>query len=332
MMNRIFLKFFLFCSFFLFTQPLTASPFSIDFPPKEHLDPQDYLLIQEQLRAIDLYPLLHKLYPPNQGFTTIEDFYNRSSRGLSQILIDEERGFFPLQNLEKIGNGGDNCFVCCVPFGNNRSFLLDKIINELKTTGFNGYFYYRKGGFPNPTGKEIQYAGVPYCFKIFMMLEASKLGFNKVMWIDAACMPLRDPTPLFEWLDQQGSLCYGWHPYPSAWIYILPSTWQLLKGLTGTNVLADRHLTTRIFGLKMDTILAEKLINEYYKFVELGTPFLSCFPEEFVLSSIMGKSDYSSQWEYYPYDILRGADEPDDTEEKIQERRDQGYFFYHLRH
>lgn len=311
--------------------PYSTNPFAISFDQKLELNDSDYRYIQDQIRAINISPLLFELYPKDQNYTTIEDFLGRCSKGISQTLIDEEKGLFPTRDLLKIGKGSDNCFVCCVPYDGIRDVMLDKIVNELRKTGFNGYFYLRKGGFPNPTGKEIQYVGVPYCFKIFMMLEAHNLGFNKVIWVDSACLPLCDPSYLFEWLDYHGALLSGWNTHYSMWRYILPSTWRLLKDLTGIDVLQGRYVHTRIFGLKMASTLTKKLIKEYYEFVELGTPFLSCYPEEFVLTALLGKFDYAC-WGLYPFGIIHVAEQNEIFSECTRQAREHGYFFYQMRH
>lgn len=312
--------------------PIPKSPFAIDFIPKKNLQSQDYIDIQQEIQTIDIKSTLFSLYPNDQGYTTFEDFYSRCSRGLRQKMIDPERGLFPIQKLVKIGHGGDNCIVCCAPYDGNRSQLIDSLTKELVNTGFNGYFLTLIGGFPNPTGREIQYVAVPYSFKIFMMLEAYYLGFNKVIWIDTACFPLQDPTPLFSYLETTGSLLTGWQSFPWAWRYILPSTHEVLKNVTGTDVLNVPYVCTRVFGLKMNTDMAKKLIREYYSLVEIGTPFLSCYPEEFAITALLGKPDFSS-WQLYPYAILRGADnEEPDSQEIINQRRAEGYFFYHVKH
>ena len=71
--------------------------------------------------------------------------------------------------------------VSFASYDKNYYTLLKSIPAALEKCGFNGYFLYRMGGFPNPTGIEIQYIGVPYAFKIFMMVEAQKMGFDQVL-------------------------------------------------------------------------------------------------------------------------------------------------------
>lgn len=301
------------------------NPFLIYYPKKTELTDQDYIAVQEKLRKINLDPLLEQLYVPNQGLCPLAEFKRRCTKGTTQILIDPEKGLFPVKKLEKIGNGSDMCIVNCCPYNGEYHKLIQAIPKALEDLGFNGYFYYRIGGFPNPTGKEIRYAGVPYCFKIFMMREAQQLGFNKVLWIDTSMLPIKDPTPLFSIIDQQGSLisaCY--YPEHSR---IFPKTRQLLKDLTGTDICVNvRHFATQVFGLKMDAEKTKKMIDSYYKFVEMGTPFLSCFPEEFVFASLMEKT--ARDWpSIYIFSLLR-YEEADG----IEKAKNDGCYFYLRKH
>jgi hypothetical protein len=309
---------------------LHANPFLIDFPLKEELTHEDYIEVQQKLRAIDIRPLLEELYVPNQGLQDISDFASRTSRGIRRVLIDPEKGLYPKKKLEKMGCGGECCIVSCAPFDGVRNICLEGIQEALRLTGFNGYFYYRLGGFPNPTGKEIRYAGVPYCLKIFMLIEAQKLGFNKLLWIDSACLPIRDPTPLFQWMDQTG--IYFHQNRENLLAYILPSTRQLLKDLTGTDVVHAIRIRAALFGLKMDSPLAKELIEDYYRMVELGTPFLSCFPEEFVLAALLGKLRYPtllpSPFPFLPDPVELGKE----TQEKRSKWLQDGYFFSFIKH
>ncbi len=319
--------------FFFCASQLLANPFFIHFPEKENLTDEDYLEIQRQLREINVDPLIESMYPKGEDFTHYEDIYARCVHGLKQKLIDPEKNNTPIQSLEKINEGSDMCFVSCVPFSGKYVALVQSLAGELKKLGFNGYLLYQAGGFPNPTGKEIRYVGVPYSFKIFMMLEAKKLGFNKVIWIDSAVLPLRDPTPLFTWLDQHSTLLRRFHTPKDTSRFIFPQTNKLLMDLTGTDILHGHFVNTIIFGLKMNSWQAKKIIEEYYAMAELGTPFLSCFPEEFVLSAIIGRKQFKAL-KKHSFDLLRNAKEEGQLEnaEGIETIRKKGTFFFHRTH
>jgi hypothetical protein len=311
---------------------LNANPFTIDFPAKEDVSNEEYLLIQEQLRKIDISLLVKNLYVSDGTYALFGDFLSRSSRGLRQTFINPQKGQFPIRKLEQIGSKTDRCIVTCVPHDGIYPDLVKRLPEILRKVGFDGFFLYHIGGFPNPTGEEIQYAGVPYCFKIFMMLEAYKLGFNEVLWIDSAAYPLTDPAPLFDWIEKYEILLLQ-KKFTERGSFILPATRQLLKGLTDTDVAISSntpYICMAVFGLKMNSPRVQELIKTYYSFVKLGTPFLSCFPEEFVMTAIMGQKPFQAR-PSHAFKLLKGFQGVDNAS-KIKRVKKEGYYFYHLKH
>ncbi len=302
-MRTIFYKAFLFIS-----TTCLANPFLINIPAKEHLEEADFIEIQAKLRSLNTQLLIDNLYPKELPFTWFwqkpslqkkSDFVGRISRGARQTLIDISLDKKPLKELIKINEGGDSCIVSFASYDGIYPSLLDAMPKALKKTGFNGHFLLLKGGFPNPTGNEIQYSAVPYSFKIFALLEAKKLGFHKVLWLDTALVPLKDPKPLFDWIEKTG--CF-FHPRKNAKRYLLPQTQALLLKKTGVDMYETPCIRARIIGLDLSTQKVQSLIRDYYHMVELGTPFLSCFPEEFVLGALLGKS--KENWPFQPFTNL----------------------------
>ncbi|MBM3198104.1 MAG: hypothetical protein FJZ58_02460 [Chlamydiae bacterium] len=276
--------------------PLFANPFLIDYPEKEFLQEEDYRLIQEKLHSLSIAPTLDDLYPKSLPFTwpwqkkplrEKSDFQGRAERGIRQVLIESSSGKTPKKELIKINQGSDYCIVSYSSLNGVYPELLQKIPKALEQTGFQGYFLSLLGAFPNPTGKEIRYAGVPYCFKLFAMLEAKKLGFHKVLWIDAALLPLRDPTPLFHCIEDTGSLLQR---VRNGKRYLLPVTRDIILERTGTDMYQEKSLRARVIGFDLSIKKVQTLLQEYEELVALGTPFLSCFPEEFVLGALLAKN------------------------------------------
>ena len=312
---------------------LLSSPFAISFPEKQDLTNEDYIEVQKQIRNINIIPTVEALYkslPPFLKYTTFEDFLGRCSKGLVQVLIDPEKGYLPEKKLVKIGEGGDRCIVTCGPYNGKYPSYVNSIVMGLKEQGFNGYFYYLIGGWPNPTGKEIKYVGVPYSFKIFTMLEAQKLGFNNILWIDSACYPIRDLTPLFDHIEQKGALLNSFLVPTDAWQYIFPQTAEVLRQLTGTNVLFwTYYVNTIAFGLKMDTQEAREIVETYYKLADLGTPFLSTYPEEWVLTAILGQPKFSHWHRNHINNLIVGSlTNSDDSLEEFEKGKQRGGYFY----
>jgi hypothetical protein len=276
-----------------------TNPFLIEVDEKEEYTNEDFVLIQKQLREKNLDEFIDKLYPKDREFhIPFELISHRVKKGIMTTLIDIPSNKLPSKNLYKIGNGGDknNCIVCCsTSLSSERTCMTTNIKESLEKVGFNGYFYLFTGGFPNPTNTELKYAGVPYCFKIFMMLEAKKLGFNKVIWIDAACYAVNNPEPLFDLLDENDVVFRSFPSYmfDSFNDTVFPKTIELLNKLTNKDIRNDRKINTIVFGLKMNSDKIKKFIEEYYEMVKIGLPFLSYFPEEVVFGSILNKPEYN---------------------------------------
>jgi hypothetical protein len=284
----------------------TCNPFLIDIEDKEEYSFDEYKEIQQKLSEKNIDDLLNNYYPPKNDFYKYADFKNRCTNGLRQNMIDITTNQLPTKTLYQIGTGGNhqNCIICCTSFSHeNTDFKTQtdtssrynaskNILTSLKEVGFNGHLYLMNGGFPNPTGTEMKYAGVPYCFKIFMMLEAKKIGFKNVLWIDSNCYAINNPQRLFDLLDENPILFQTVSYNNNYDAMIFQPTIQLLNSITNNNIYNATYLMTIVFGLNLHSSIITKIIDEYYDMVKLGLPFLSIFPEEIVLTSIINKPEY----------------------------------------
>jgi len=313
------------------------NPFEIEVVEKDEYTIEDYLDIQQKLKAISIDELLNSMYPPKHAFYELYDFRNRCTRGIKQNMCDVENQLLPTKELHKIGNGGDrrSCIVCCTPFSHERSrdpqynsrYVASQTIKEsLESVGFNGYFYLRNGGFPTPKGIEMKYAGVPYCFKIFMMLEAKQMGFDKVVWIDSGCYAINNPQRLFDILEHQPTImdCVKSHNNYDAMCFT--PTIELLNHITGCDIHSAYYIGTIVFGLNMGNEQIGDIVNEYYDMVKLGLPFLSIFPEEIVLSAIFNKPEYKSLFFEQPE---CGKLQIHENRMDRESARNRGFYFYH---
>jgi hypothetical protein len=283
-------------SILLATSSLLANPFQIEFEKKEELTNSDWTEVQDKLKKLAIAPLLDDLYPTSQKnirrwfrkpvLQEQTDFLGRMTRGARQVLIKEEEGKVPLKQLIRINQGGDCCIVSFASYNGVYEKQLRSIVGELEKTGWNGNFLLMTGGFPNPTGEEVRYAGVPYCFKIFAMLEAKKIGFQKALWIDAAMQPIQNPKPIFEHIEKHGSF---FQLRKNSKRYLLPYTHEILLKETGIDMYKTKSVRARVIGLDFGAPQVADLISEYYRLVKLGTPFMSCFPEEHVLGALVAK-------------------------------------------
>ena len=257
----------------------------------------DYAEVQRKLRELNLDAFLESLYPRHGISVSPAQMLMRCKKGVTQTLVAGDAA--PKKELFKIGSGGDgaSCFVNCTQATGDRSEYAKDIRTSLEEVGFNGHLLLLNGGFPNPTGREMKYAGVPYVFKIFMMLEAKNAGFKKVIWIDAACRAINNPEALFATLDETDLVCRMFEPNTfqpnTCENVVLPKTIDLLSALVGRDIRNDVHINSIVFGLNLESPVADKFVGEYYEMARLGLPFLSAFPEEIVFASILNKPDFA---------------------------------------
>jgi hypothetical protein len=309
------------------------NPFLLDIEDKETYDFQDYLQIQEKLQEKNLDAFLESLYPEETMRTPLDEMKRRTCKGIRQQIIDLSSNEVPTIQLFKVGNGGDskNCIICCKPLFVNRYDSSESILQSLEEVGFNGHFMLLAGGFPNPTGTEMKYAGVPYSFKIFMMLEAKKRGFEKVLWIDSVCSPLNNPEPLFELLERDDAIFRAFSPNyfapDTCKNIVFPRTIELLSQIVQRDIRNDTNVNSIVFGMNLMSSKMIQFIEEYYEMVKLGLPFLSCFPEEIVFTSLFNKPEYQY--------VFKNSHESHrlyihELHLSKEDAKNHGYFFYQL--
>jgi hypothetical protein len=305
---RILLGKILYLFLFLTFVSVYSNPFAIDFPAKKEMSEEDYLLLQTTLRRIPHEPInaLFRMHPDE----SIRWPCGRTFAGVNLGMIDPKNGLYPIVQLEKIGKGGSQCIVSYASYNGKYPELLLSSVEALKKTGFNGYIYYRIGGFPNPTGEEVCYAGVPMSFKGFIMQEAAQLGFKLVLWMDAAMIPLKNPIPLFNYIARHGYLILGWKSTPQDMERSMtPAARDSLQEILGIDVYQSLYIWSSIFGLKMNTEEANKFIKGWYQCVRAGTPFVSWFTDQPTFAALVAsiapswtpcsieKLIYSGVWE-----------------------------------
>lgn len=283
-------------------RPYNVNPFELQILYKPYYDNDDLHNIQKLLedKRKDVNKLIEDFYPHgDDNFKiTLESIINRCSKGVVQKLIDTEKDIYPKKVLYKIGNGGNskNCFVCCTPLSNDRAEKSKNIYQSLEKVGFNGYFYLFNGGFPCPTGQEMKYAAVPYCFKIFMMIEAKKMGFEKIIWLDASCFAINNPQKLFDILDVDDAIFRQfWPNTPGFLTYentVYKETIRTINNITGGDLINSINVCTIVFGLNFARENIKKFAEEYFEMVKIGTPFLSYYPEEVVIAAIFNKPEF----------------------------------------
>ncbi|MBM3196204.1 MAG: hypothetical protein FJZ62_05610 [Chlamydiae bacterium] len=266
------------------------NPFLVDFKISKDHSFEELDAYQEALRYLKVYEILSQRYyaPENKrGFyqksVKYDDFANRLHKGLWQTFIDLKGERFPVSKVVEINGGGSDCIVLFSSLDRVYPQHLLTLVEALKEVGFQGWVYYRLGGYPQPTNSELMYAGVPYAFKMFMMEEAKNLGFRYLLWLDSSLLPLKNPQPLFDLIREKGVVYKDVAPLPE---FMLEQTRLDIQLLTGIDVLKCRHLRMPVFGIDTNLSWFPSFLKDHRDLVRIGTPFVSGLPEEFVLTAL----------------------------------------------
>jgi len=319
-------------NFYPFVNTIQENPFLVNIKDKVSYTYDDYISVQRQLNDKNIDDIIAKLYKPQNNFYGIRQFKQRIGRGISQNIIDLKNKSPPSNILFCIGHGGNkkDCIVCCTPFNNqndeSRLLASQQIRKSLEEVGYNGHFYLFNGGFPNPTGTEMKYAGVPYCFKPFVMLEAANQGFERVIWIDAGCYTINNPQPLFDLLGKQDTIIKRIKSNNNYNAMSFQNTIRLLNQMTGENLHNAAYIETIVFGLNLKSDSVKSFIADYYNMVKVGWPFFSIFPEEIVFSAMFNQPKYKHLLYDHPNQEKLQIHEKDLDEESAKKY---GYFFHH---
>lgn len=305
-----------------------SNPFLIDLPSTKDESYEHLENVQKIMQTKDVKKFVDQLYPQptllGVKLNTKEDFYCRCMRGFRQTLIDRKKGWYPKKELIKINGGGGDCIVLSCPIHPKYESLLLSLVEALREIGFKGSVFYRIGGYPVPTGEEVRFVAVPYSFKIFTMLEAYQMGYKNILWLDSAVYPMKSLDPLFQKIENEGVLI-SWKKFRKNGL--LPETQKVLKELTGYEPGFFSHVSMQVFGLRMDLPWVGHFIEDYYEMCRLGTPFISCYPEEHVISALMHKY---RQYIPEPYSKIILASTNDNR--FLMDAKQQGYHFFLRRH
>ncbi len=98
----------------------------------------------------------------------------------------------------------DVCVVSYASYNASYEDKLARIATHLKKSNFTGHFLYRIGGWPDIKGGSLKFIHVPYSFKLCMIREAIHLGYKKIVWVDAAVIPLNKFNYIFDYLEKDG--------------------------------------------------------------------------------------------------------------------------------
>lgn len=87
-------------------------------------------------------------------------------------------------------------------------------LNGSLNKNFDGFFlnFYKEDSVNAPLHLEN-----PYAFKVYAIEKARQYGYNQILWLDASVYPVKDVTPVFDWLTEKGIFLEEAGHYAGSW-------------------------------------------------------------------------------------------------------------------
>lgn len=105
----------------------------------------------------------------------------------------------------------ENCIILYSSFNERYPNGIRRLVKILKKSDFKGHVHYRIGGWPNVDEGDLTLVGVPFAFKPCFFKEVQKMGYKKVLWLDASILP--SPTvslnKIFTMIEKTGYFVQG---------------------------------------------------------------------------------------------------------------------------
>lgn len=117
-----------------------------------------------------------------------------------------------------------------------------------------------------PPHKKVQYA-----FKPFAFADAFSRGYTTVLWVDAAAVLHKDPTPLFDQIEREGHYLQdnqGW----TTGQWCSDSALQPLK-VTREELFQTPHLMASVMGLDLTNKRSMEFLTQWKDLAAEGTAF-----------------------------------------------------------
>lgn len=208
-------------------------------------------------------------------------------RGKAQIVNEHVKEVPTLQRVVINTSPTDKkrCIITYATLNNSYGQRLEQLLNRLKHT-YRGHVLYRIGGWPNMEAGCLNHCDVPYAFKACAFQEAYKLGYQKVLWLDALVEPLKDIMPLFKHIRKK-TVLYRYSIYN----FGSQVTQEILNdfNLSFDEAKNYSHIATGILGFNFESKDAVQVLQEWHAAVLRRKSFYTNFPEQIPLSIILHK-------------------------------------------
>ena len=178
----------------------------------------------------------------------------------------------------------ENCIVLYSTFNRNYPKGLKRLLKHILESDFKGHVLYRLGGWPNAEGGSLPLAHVPYAFKVAYFKEAQRLGFKRILWLDAAVLPLVSLNEIFDIIQDKG--CFVLEAGPKLDGYLNAPT-AAYFGLSLHQTKEIPFCSAGLFGVDLSQKVGKTIIDRWYRAASDPDAFFSPRSDQAALSIIL---------------------------------------------
>ena len=224
---------------------------------------------------------------------SLEKLGDMQNRIREMKIIGNSSDENPSTGILNINCGADdleNCVIIYTSFNRNYPEGLRRLLQHITASDYKGHILYRIGGWPDEEGGSLALSHIPYAFKPCLFKEAQKLGYKRVLWLDASVTPVASLNEIFAMIEEKSYFAMGNShmigPYmtPQAAAYF---------GLT----LSQTHLipscSSGLFGLDLTQEKPKLLLDLWYRAASDKDAFFTPRPDQNSLSILLHQFHFS---------------------------------------
>ncbi|MBS0620572.1 MAG: hypothetical protein JSS61_03830 [Verrucomicrobia bacterium] len=227
-------------------------------------------------------------------------YESRLNRILQFRLLGPNGEMPEMEILSFSGGSKDRCILLYATHNGIYQSKMEKLLEEIRQSGFQGDVIVRRGGFPNTAHGGLKLCHIPYAFKAAYLCEAKALGYKNALWVDLAMHPLVGFESIFREIEESGYFFTNVGTLEDNRPRHLLSAAKSL-GITHADYPLIPHLSSALLGLNFENERALALLDTWICALETVKPAISWFPEELSLSVIawrLGCVPYCYFWDF----------------------------------
>lgn len=194
-----------------------------------------------------------------------------------------ERGFCAVNcsNEER-----ENCIILYASFNERYPRGLRRLLRIIKNSDFIGHVHYRIGGWPNMSDGDLVLVGVPFAFKPCFFKEVEKMGYKRILWLDASILPAPKVSlnTIFETIRKKGYFIQGNSHY------VGPFMNEEAANAFGISLKATNQIpscSAAIIGIDFTNEKMSQVIDAWYRAAKDPDAFYSARSDQNALSIIL---------------------------------------------